>query len=62
MVVGPRAKTGGIRRMIRCSKGEGGEDMETCILYGRVSSRGQAETFSLPAQLRELRVEAQWKL
>jgi site-specific DNA recombinase len=29
--------------------------MRTCILYGRVSSRRQAETFSLPTQFRALR-------
>lgn len=29
--------------------------MGTCILYGRVSSRRQAETFSLPTQFRALR-------
>jgi DNA invertase Pin-like site-specific DNA recombinase len=29
--------------------------MKTCILYGRVSSRRQAETFSLPTQFRALR-------
>ena len=32
--------------------------MKTCILYGRVSSRRQAETFSLPTQFRELRAWA----
>jgi DNA invertase Pin-like site-specific DNA recombinase len=33
--------------------------MKTCILYARVSSRRQAETFSLPTQLRELRAWAE---
>jgi site-specific DNA recombinase len=33
--------------------------MRTCILYGRVSSRRQAETFSLPTQFRELRAWAE---
>lgn len=33
--------------------------MRTCILYGRVSSRRQAETFSLSTQFRELRAWAE---
>lgn len=33
--------------------------MRTCIIYARVSSRRQAETFSLPTQFRELRAWAE---
>lgn len=33
--------------------------MRSCILYGRVSSSRQAETFSLPTQFRELRAWAE---
>jgi DNA invertase Pin-like site-specific DNA recombinase len=59
LVVGPRARNGGVRRRTHCSKGEGEDGMATCILYGRVSSRRQAETFSLPTQFRELRAWAE---